>query len=745
MHCTDRPSSVVLPTKSDPTEPSTPGHPPSRRGSTRLKPVLVLPCRSDPSTAGLSPPLVSRSARVRSKNTRGRLRSGSGLSLHTNHGSFRQYTGYNSGGSVPSGPCHRKGVSYDESSSVDTPTFAPRASIECKELASQCGVLPDFFGPVVIKAAFSNPATRRKLCSFARNRHTVADIGFLFKVEEYSRVLGDLTFLMSHIWIGYTSPTATSPLGLDPELSRLLSLHTKDCARSSIPALEQLYDEAKGAVQERLARSLYPEFVKYQLSQRLRDALSAASGKAQSAYPGLGDAFCITDALRPDNPVAYASDGLLAMSGYGRSQVINKNCRFLQGIATCPEAILQLSEAVSGGREVAELIVNHRPDGTPYWNLLFICPLMENGTIRYFFGAQVNVSDSTESDYGEVLRLLNYGPPAGDSSPPNGAPQSEDAVLQENSPDQPAESLGRSAGRGSRRQRLYRFFSRKSTDSAESSPPSTRLSAASNFPLDCDSTPITSPNTSSPPVSPQTPCPTEGYTTPYSHFLVLRYISNPQTPGKQCQLPISHCSSPARSLLNANLKFPLNDINGRDIFSVLPSVNSHTWHLKTAVLDQLQAGRSATTDMPGMTSSSSSFPNSSPDEHRHQQGAKTGKGRNGRPPLRHARTAAATTEFRAGGSAGAKQDLSGPIPSSEPGCIAGSGSGDVRPRLSETWDRGREMIGEVFSRVAKRSASAGPVGVSGTGRVVGHWVPLKDGEGEVGMVVLVLVPALGAW
>lgn len=183
MHRADRPSNTVLPTKSDTDRPSTSGNPLGRHGNTQFKPVLVLPYRSNPSTTALSPPLVSRSTKPRPKNARGRSRSDSGLSLHTDQAAVRQYAGYNPGGSATSRPCHRRGLSYDENSSVDTPAPELRASKECKELGSQAGMLPDFFGPVVIKAAFSNPETRKKLCSFAKKRHAAADIEFLLKVS----------------------------------------------------------------------------------------------------------------------------------------------------------------------------------------------------------------------------------------------------------------------------------------------------------------------------------------------------------------------------------------------------------------------------------------------------------------------------------------------------------------------------------------------------------------------------------
>jgi hypothetical protein len=43
-------------------------------------------------------------------------------------------------------------------------------------------VIPDFFEPAVVKLAFSNKGTVRRLCAFAETRHDGSDIDFLRKV-----------------------------------------------------------------------------------------------------------------------------------------------------------------------------------------------------------------------------------------------------------------------------------------------------------------------------------------------------------------------------------------------------------------------------------------------------------------------------------------------------------------------------------------------------------------------------------
>jgi hypothetical protein len=61
-------------------------------------------------------------------------------------------------------------------------SFGHSLSPELGGFVSNGKVLPDFFEPAVVKLAFSNKGTVRRLCAFAETRHDGSDIDFLRKV-----------------------------------------------------------------------------------------------------------------------------------------------------------------------------------------------------------------------------------------------------------------------------------------------------------------------------------------------------------------------------------------------------------------------------------------------------------------------------------------------------------------------------------------------------------------------------------
>ena len=63
------------------------------------------------------------------------------------------------------------------------------------------------------------------------------------------------------------------------------------------------------------------------------------------------------------------------------SEVVGRNCRFLQGPGTDPAAVQQLREALAAQppRPVTVTLLNYRKDGRPFWNSLHVCPLRDAG------------------------------------------------------------------------------------------------------------------------------------------------------------------------------------------------------------------------------------------------------------------------------------------------------------------------------------------------------------------------------
>lgn len=97
----------------------------------------------------------------------------------------------------------------------------------------------------------------------------------------------------------------------------------------------------------------------------------------------------ITDPSLPDNPMIYISEDFQRQTGYLAEESLNKNCRFLQGPNTDPQAIEKIRQALKSGSAVSVDVLNYRKDGSEFWNRLRIRPLTDDrGNVIFYAGAQ---------------------------------------------------------------------------------------------------------------------------------------------------------------------------------------------------------------------------------------------------------------------------------------------------------------------------------------------------------------------
>ena len=101
----------------------------------------------------------------------------------------------------------------------------------------------------------------------------------------------------------------------------------------------------------------------------------------------------VSDPRQPDNPIVFVNDSFCRLTGYPREQIVGRNCRFLQGPETDPATVARIRAAVQA-REPLEIdILNHRRDGTPFWNRLLMEPVRDQaGEVAYFIASQVDVT-----------------------------------------------------------------------------------------------------------------------------------------------------------------------------------------------------------------------------------------------------------------------------------------------------------------------------------------------------------------
>ncbi len=89
----------------------------------------------------------------------------------------------------------------------------------------------------------------------------------------------------------------------------------------------------------------------------------------------------------------YANDEFVKLTGYQKSDVLGKNCRFLQGELTNQETVQKIRKCIQEGTASDIQILNYRKDGTMFWNIFQLLPLRNRkGHITHFCAIQNDMS-----------------------------------------------------------------------------------------------------------------------------------------------------------------------------------------------------------------------------------------------------------------------------------------------------------------------------------------------------------------
>ncbi len=133
-----------------------------------------------------------------------------------------------------------------------------------------------------------------------------------------------------------------------------------------------------------------------------RAAADAAQAQAQvrdRAVLATGMSFTVADARGEDLPLVWVNPAFTAMTGYSLEEVVGRNCRFLQGPGTDRDAVRAMRRALDAGEEVATTLLNHRKDGTAFWNQLLLSPVHgPDGELTHYVGIQTDVTARVDAD-----------------------------------------------------------------------------------------------------------------------------------------------------------------------------------------------------------------------------------------------------------------------------------------------------------------------------------------------------------
>ncbi|XP_048470372.1 potassium voltage-gated channel subfamily H member 8-like [Rhincodon typus] len=96
-------------------------------------------------------------------------------------------------------------------------------------------------------------------------------------------------------------------------------------------------------------------------------------------------------------PIVYCSDGFCDLTGYARTEVMQKNCgcRFLHGAETNDQVSVQIEKALDSKQEFQGEVQFYKKSGTAFWCLLDIVPIKnEKGEVVLFLVSFKDVTDT---------------------------------------------------------------------------------------------------------------------------------------------------------------------------------------------------------------------------------------------------------------------------------------------------------------------------------------------------------------
>ncbi|MBD2312070.1 PAS domain-containing protein [Desertifilum sp. FACHB-1129] len=140
------------------------------------------------------------------------------------------------------------------------------------------------------------------------------------------------------------------------------------------------------------------------LSVYIKDVSQYQQGLArlrllEQAIIASNNGVVISDMQHPKQPLIYCNPAFEKLTGYAQSEILGRNCRFLQGPETDPETVEELRQCIRERRDGRVILRNYRKDGTPFWNELRISPVRDSeGQVTHYIGVQNDITERKQAE-----------------------------------------------------------------------------------------------------------------------------------------------------------------------------------------------------------------------------------------------------------------------------------------------------------------------------------------------------------
>lgn len=134
-------------------------------------------------------------------------------------------------------------------------------------------------------------------------------------------------------------------------------------------------------------------------SDPARDAL------VRRALDASTNGVTISDMTRPDQPMMFINRAFERLAGFSAVELVDRNCRLLQGPDTERAAVSRIRAAIAAGAECRELLLNYRgPQREPWWNEIHLSPVRnEKGRVVQYIGVQNDVTERVQAQRELIL------------------------------------------------------------------------------------------------------------------------------------------------------------------------------------------------------------------------------------------------------------------------------------------------------------------------------------------------------
>ena len=105
-----------------------------------------------------------------------------------------------------------------------------------------------------------------------------------------------------------------------------------------------------------------------------------------------GKIFIVTDPNKPDNPIESVDELFARWVGYESSEMVGKNCRFLQGDEPDPGVKEAMATIVKSKKPGIITVTNYTRSGQRFLNTFEVEPCYDaNGNLMVFLGRHLKI------------------------------------------------------------------------------------------------------------------------------------------------------------------------------------------------------------------------------------------------------------------------------------------------------------------------------------------------------------------